>query len=214
MKPLGPWILVGSLGLLLASVGLGGCDGGTSSETVGIKAGMVEETAGRAGISGRTDPGNTLELYSANFLPQADSGFAKSITADSAGNFDFAGLSPGRYQLLARQRAGKAALLTDIAVPADANASASAPLEPTGSFSGTIPESVPGNPGIAYAPGTPFFAQPDSLKRFVLKGMPAGNYTVVIAWKPLSCASGAMCGGETRQDSVVIQIRPGENATW
>jgi hypothetical protein len=176
---------------------------------------MVEETAGRDGIMGRTDPGNTLELYSADFLPQANLGFAKSVTADSAGSFAFADLLPGRYQLLARERAnGKAALLTEIAVPSGTNARASAPLEQTGTLSGTILESVPGYPAIAYAPGTPFFAQADSLNRFVLKGLPAGNYTVVKTWHTTSCAPGASCGGNTQRDSVEIQIRPGENATW
>jgi len=196
--------------MLLASAGLGGCEGGgTSSETVG----MVEETAGPEGITGRTDPGNTLELYSADFLPQSNLGFAKSVTADSAGAFAFANLPPGRYQLLARERAnGKAALLTDIAVPSETNARAA--LEPTGTLAGTIPESAPGHLGIAYAPGTPFFAVVDSLNRFVLKGMPAGNYTVVKTWNTVTCAPGASCGGDNQRDSVEIQIRPGENATW
>jgi len=204
-------LLVSSLGLLLAAVELSGCEGGTSSETVG----MVEETAGRDAIIGRTDPGNTLDLYSADFLPQANLGFAKAITADSTGAFAFAGLPPGHYQLLARHPAnGKAALLTEITIPAEANASASAPLEPTGTLSGTIPESTPGYPAFAYALGTPFFAQADSLNHFVLKGMPAGNYTVVKTWSTTSCAPGAACGGATRQDSAQVQIRPGESATW
>lgn len=211
MKPMGPWILVFLLGALLVSAGLGGCEGGTSSETVG----MVEETAGRDGIMGSTDPGNTLELYSADFLPQSNLGYAKAVTADSAGAFSFANLPPGRYQLLAREHAnGKAALLTDIDVPSEARVRVSARLEPTGTLAGTIPESVSGYHSIAYAPGTPFFALADSLNRFVLKGMPAGNYTVVKTWNAVTCAPGASCGGENQQDSAVVQIRPGESATW
>lgn len=213
MKPWQLRILAGSLGFFLASAGLGGCEGGTSSETVGITAGMVKETAGQDGIIGSTDPGNTLELYSADFQPQSNSGFAKSVTADSAGAFAFANIPPGRYQLLAREHAnGKAALLTDIAVPS--GTSATATLEQTGTLAGTIPASAPGHLGIAYAPGTPFFAVADSLNSFVLKGMPAGNYTVVKTWNTVTCASGAPCAGNNQQDSVEIQIRPGENATW
>ncbi|MBW8888664.1 MAG: carboxypeptidase regulatory-like domain-containing protein [Fibrobacteres bacterium] len=209
------WILFGSLGLLLAAAGLGGCDGGTSSETVGVKEEKVEATAGPNAITGRTDSGNSLELYSVDFLPQANLGFAKAVTADSTGAFTFAELPPGRYQLLARHRAnGKAALLTELTVPAEANASDSAPLEPTGTLSGTIPESTPGYPAFAYAPGTPFFAQADSLNHFELKGMPAGEYTVVKTWSTTTCAPSATCGGETRRDSALVQIRSGESSTW
>jgi hypothetical protein len=209
-----PWILVGTLGLLLAATELGGCEGGTSSETVGMRTEMVTETAGRDAITGRTDPGNALELYAIDFLPQANLGFAKTVTADSVGAFAFTALPPGRYQLLARHRTnGKAALLAGISVPAEANASDSARLEPTGSLSGTISEAT-GYPAFAYAPGTPFFAAADSLNHFELKGMPAGDYTVVKAWGITSCAPDVTCGGATKQDSAFVRIRPGESATW
>ena len=78
-------ILAASMFCILALAAIGGCEGGTSSETVG----MVEETAGQDVISGRTDPGNTLGLYSADFLPHLDQGFAMTVTADSSGTFVF-----------------------------------------------------------------------------------------------------------------------------
>lgn len=213
MKRSQKWFLAASLGgYLMTAAALGGCMGGTSSETVGV----VEEKAGQDNITGHTDPGNKLGLYSSDFLPHLDQGFAMAVTADSTGSFAFANLPPGRYQLLARRPSdGKAALLTEIAVPADANAAGRALLEPTGSLSGTISADVSAYPAIVYAPGTPFFVQADSLNHFVLTGMPAGNYEIVKTWKTLSCTPGAACGTpENRQDSAWVRIRPGESAVW
>jgi len=204
------WILAALLcGYVAAMIG---CEGGTSSETVGI----VEETAGQNGITGRTDPGNKLGLYSADFLPHLDQGFAMTATADSTGAFSFANLPPGRYQLLARNPGdGKAALLVDIAVPADTNANGRARLEPTGTLSGTITASARAFLGIAYVPGTPFFAPADSLMQYVIKDMPAGAYEIVKTWKMISCAPGATCAGpDSLADSALVRIRPGESAVW
>jgi hypothetical protein len=202
--------------LMPAVGGLGGCDGGTSSETVGFAAGKIEATPGVTGIAGRTDAGNLLGLYSDDFQPQANLGFAKSATADSAGRFAFADLEPGRYQLLARASDGKAALLTELTVPSEGGATVSAALEPTGSLAGIITDSASAFMGLVYAPGTPFFALGDSLMRYSLAGMPAGSYRIVKTWKRNPpCAPGMACGGiESRQDSAEVRIRPGENAAW
>lgn len=212
MKPSHLRMVAVSLGGYLAMTAIfGGCEGGTSSETVG----MVEETAGPDKITGRTDPGNTLGLYSADFQPHVNSGFAMTITADSNGNFTFPNLSPGRYHLLARRPSdGKAALVADIAVPAEAIATGRARLEATGSVSGTITATVPAYLGIAYAPGTPFFVPADSQMHYLLTGMPAGAYKIVKTWQTMSCAPGAVCVGPVRQDSAIVRIRPGENAAW
>lgn len=213
MNRLRAWFLAASIGAYLATaMAIGGCEGGTSSETVG----MVEETAGQDGITGRTDPGNTLGLYSADFLPHLEQGFAMTVTADSTGAFAFVHLPPGRYQLLARRPGdGKAALLIEIAVPAGANPTGRATLEATGSLSGTITDSASAYLGLVYAPGTPFSVQADSAMHYVLTGMPAGSYKIVKTWKTMSCTPGAACGRpESRQDSAQVRIQPGESAAW
>jgi len=192
---------------------LDGCEGGTSSETVG----MAEATPTADQIAVRTDPGNSVGLYAADFLPYSDSGFSKSVTADSNGIAVFPQLGSGRYQVLVRQvSGGKAALITDLAVPASGHATARARLEATGTLAGVIADSLPAMAGVVYVPGTPFFAEGDSLMRYELPGLPQGTYRVVKAWKqPIACDSSRTCGGSvTKRDSTIVRIRPGENATW
>jgi hypothetical protein len=196
--------------------GIGGCDGGTSSETVGVATGMVEATPGADGIACRTEAGTVLGLYSEDFQPHSDIGFAKTAIADPEGKFAFGGLEPGRYQLLARAADGKAALLTGLVVPSASGAPERAALEPAGSLAGIITDSASAFMGLVYAPGTPFFARGDSLMRYSLAGMPAGNYRIVKTWKRLSpCAPDVTCGGvESLQDTAEVRIRSGENAAW
>lgn len=198
---------------LTAACGLIGCEGGTSSETVGI----VKAAPGRSGITVRTDPGIALGLYSEDFRPQANAGFAKAATADSTGRFAFADLAPGHYRLLARRASdGAAALLTDLAIPTEDGSAPSARLEPTGTLQGTVTDSLPASLGAVYVPGTPLFALADSLMHYTLAGLPAGTYRIVKTWKkPLSCEPGRSCGGFVdREDSAEVRIRAGENAVW
>ena len=203
------------LGALVAAClnGLEGCEGGSSSETVG----MAEATPTADQIAVRTDPGNRVGLYAADFLPYSDSGFAQSTMADSNGVAVFAKLGPGRYQVLVRQvSGGKAALIPDLAVPAAGHATARARLEATGTLTGVIVDSLPVLAGVVYVPGSPFFAEGDSLMRYELRGLPQGTYRVVKAWKKtLACDSSRACGGSVnRWDSTLVRIRSGEKATW
>jgi hypothetical protein len=193
--------------------GVGGCEGGTSSETVG----MAEATPAADQIAVRTDAGNSVGLYSADFLPFSDSGFSSSATADSNGMALFPQLVPGRYQVVVRQTSGgKAALISDLAVPASGKMTARARLEATGTLAGAITDSLPAFVGVIYVPGTPFFALGDSLMRYELSGLPQGIYPIIKTWKqPLACDSSRTCGGNVaRRDSTLVRIRPGENATW
>jgi hypothetical protein len=207
-----------ALGTVLAAValsaaGFGGCDGGTSSETVGA----VVATAGQADISGRTDPGNSLGLYSADFLPHAGEGFARSLSADSTGGFVFPALEPGIYQLLVRRPSdGKAALLRELEIPGAFAPTRRADLESTGSLTGTITDSASASNARVYVPGTPFFAEGDEMRRYSLSGLPRGTYPVVKSWiRPLPCESPGVCGGiENRKDTALVRIVPGEKATW
>ncbi len=193
--------------------GLDGCEGGSSSETVG----MAEATPTADQIAVRTDPGNRVGLYAADYRPYPESGFAQSTTADSNGIALFTRLGPGQYQVLVRQvLAGKAALIPDLALPASGHATARARLEATGTLTGVIADSLPALAGVVYVPGTPFFAEGDSLMRYELPGLPQGTYRVVKAWKKtLPCDSSRTCGGSVnRMDSTLVRIRSGENATW
>jgi hypothetical protein len=190
----------------------GGCEGGTSSETVG----MAEATPAADQIAVRTDAGNSVGLYAADYLPYSDSGFARSAIADSNGIALFPRLNPGHYRVLVRQiPGGKAALISDLAVPASGNATVRARLEATGTLAGVITDSLPAFMGIAYVPGTPFFAQGDSLMRYELAGLPEGIYPVVKTWKqPIVCDSMTTCGGSViRRDTALVQIHPGEKAS-
>lgn len=212
MKPAPNSLLAAALvaGFFVLPGGLGGCDGGTSSETVG----MVEAAAGRTGITGKTDPGNEVALYAADFLPHLERGFAQTGKADSNGRFAFANLEAGRYRLLARRPSdGWASLLAELDVPAGSDSIRRGALEPTGSLSGTITDSLPALSGVAYAPGTPFFALGDSLMRYEMTGLPAGEYRIVKAWKrEIHCMPGAACGGiDSLSDSAEVRILPGES---
>lgn len=202
---------------LLASAVLGGCAGGSSSETVGLwPHGMVIATTGGDEITGRTDPGNIVGLYGADFKPHLDSGYARTATADSSGGFAFTGLRPGNYRLLVRHPSdGTAALLAELAVR-DARDTARGRLEPTGSLSGTIADSTTVIMGIVYVPGTPFYAAADSLSRYALPRLPPGSYPVVKSWKrPYGGCPGAPCAAlESRQDSTVMRIESGQSAVW
>jgi len=193
--------------------GLDGCEGGSSSETVG----MAEATPAADQISVRTDPGNRVGLYAADYRPFPDSGFAQSTAADSNGIALFTQLGPGQYQVLVRQvSGGKAALIPDLAVPAPGHATARARLEATGTLTGVIADSLPALAGVVYVPGTPFFAKGDSLMRYELAGLPQGTYRVFKAWKQtLPCDSASICARSVnRGDSTLVRIRSGENATW
>lgn len=198
---------------LAAGSGMGGCEGGTSSETVG----MVEVAPGPGGMAGRTDAGNTVSLYAEGFLPHLDQGFADTVTADRDGAFAFADLEPGTYRLLVRRPSdGKAALLADLAIPSPSGDVRRASLEPTGTLSGRITDDTAAFQGSAYAPGTPFFAVGDDSLRYSLAGLPPGNYRFVKAWtRRAPCIPGSLCGGtETRQDTADVGIRPGADAAW
>lgn len=202
---------------ILAAGGLEGCEGGTSSETVGMDQGIIEATPGRSGIAVSAEPGISLGLYAEDFRPQANSGIAITATADSGGKFAFDQLPPGRYRLLARRAGdGKAALLSGLEVPSDTSAPIRGTLEPTGSLAGIITDSLNALMAMVYVPGTPFFAVGDSLMRYSLAGMPAGSYPIVKSWKqPLPCHRDMPCSGlESRQDSAAVRIRPGESAVW
>lgn len=199
--------------LVAAGSGLGGCDGGTSSETVGF----VEAIPGSVGISGRTDAGNSVSLYSADFQPHLDRGFAESVTAGPDGGFSFGNLVPGKYQLLARRPSdGKSALIMDLAVPPGPEGPRRAALEPTGTLSGRITGDSATSLGLVYVPGTPFFASGDGLMRYSLEGLPPGTYRVVKSWKRIvPCDPGIVCGGvESREDSAVVGIRSGVDVIW
>ena len=199
---------------------LGGCDGGSSSETVGMAQGIAEATSSADGIAVRTDAGNSVGVYAAGYIPYLDpaaSGFADSAAAGADGIALFRNLDPGRYNVLVRQvSGGKAALIADLAVPASGNATQRARLEATGTLAGTIADSLPAYEGLIYLPGTPFFAAGDSLMRYALTGLPQGNHKVVKTWKKLvPCDSSRICGGNPlRADSSLVRILPGVNATW
>lgn len=199
--------------LLLAAWLLGaallGCEGGgTSSETVGF--GRVEAVSGPAGISGRTEPGLRVGLYHVGYLPHLDSGFADTVTAGSDGRFAFPALPTGGFNLVvARPSDGKAACLGGLTVPG--KDSASGILEATGRLQGRITDSSRVFATYALLPGTPYFARGDSLARFELSGLPAGDYRVVKAWTRLLPCDTAVCGGiESLRDTATVRIRAGE----
>jgi hypothetical protein len=218
MKTLGKsvsgWLGAGILTLasLVGIMGLGACDGGTSSETVGGIAATTDVDEIRV----TTDAENEVGLYSVDFLPHLDSGFAVTARVDSKGIFTFGDLAPGRYQLLVRSPSkGMATLVTEMVIPGS-GVTVRADLEPTGNLSGTITDSLTALLGFAYLPGTPFYAEGDSLMRYTLNRLPAGTHSIVKTWKqPALCDPEKICSGlETRQDSARVQIASGENAVW
>jgi hypothetical protein len=200
-------------GCLAAGSGLGGCEGGTSSETVGF----VEAVPGSGGISGRADAGIAVSLYAADFQPHLDLGYADTVTADREGAFAFAGLEPGSYRLFARRPSdGHAAMISDLVIPPASDGMRRAALEPTGTLSGSITDDTAAYLGWVHAPGTPFFGTGDNRMRYALTGLPPGTYRVVKDWRRvMPCDSVALCGGiETRRDSADVGILPGSAAIW
>jgi len=178
---------------------------------------MAEATPASDQVAVRTDAGSSVGLYSADFLPHTNTGFARTVTADSEGIALFPGLKPGVYDVVVRQISlGKAALIPGLAVPASGDETVRARLETTGTLAGTITDSLPVHAGFVYVPGTPFFAPVDSLMRYTLPGLPPGRYAVVKTWsRPVACDSSGTCGGNSfGRDSAFVQIHPGENAIW
>ncbi len=205
-----------ALAIILAWAGLGGgCveGGGSSSETVGLVTGV----SGREGIKGRTDAGNFVGLYSANYLPQSGSGFADTVHADANGAFSFAGMNNGYYHILVKRPAdGKAAFLTEIYVPSGTDSTFRANLEPTAVLSGVITDSLASVEAVVYVPGSPFFARGDSLMRYSLPGLPAGYYEVSKTWREsIICNPNAACGGASNfEDSATLLIHSGGSEKW
>lgn len=193
---------------------MGGCEGGNSSETVG----MVSITLGETGVEGRMDAGSWVGLYAAGYLPHVDSGFADTVRADSDGRFAFTEVPPGDYHIVARTaQGGKSAFLSDIGLPGPVPATSwRAELGEPGSLSGMIGDTLPSGSLLAYLPGTPFSSRGDSLGRYSLSGIPAGEYQVVKLWiRFLPCDTGKVCGGiEYRRDSATVRIETGKKVGW
>lgn len=210
------WVRVCKGFLLMAGLlsCMGGCEGGNSSETVGI----VSITLGEARVEGRMEAGSWVGLYAAGYLPHVDSGFADTAWADLDGRFAFTGIPPGDYHIVARAaQGGKSAFLGDIGLPGPVPAtSRRAKLGEPGSLSGMIGDTLPSGSPLAYLPGTPFSTRGDSLGRYSLSGIPAGKYQVVKLWIRFPpCDTGKVCGGiEYRRDSATVRIEAGIKAGW
>jgi hypothetical protein len=221
------WPLALTLLLGVSGAGLGGCEGGTSSETVGFEPNEVEVTLEANSIKGRSGKGNAVSLFAIEFQPQLDSGFRQDIAPDSQGHFHFSDLPPGHYRLMVQNPLSeKATLLDSLVLPSPALVARRAVMLATGTLTGVLIRSSIDNPnadslpsqsgffGMVYAPGTPFFTLSDSLGRYSLTGIPAGRYRFIKAWKPI-CQAGRICGEIPGPgDSTELEIQSGENVTW
>ena len=194
---------------------LPGCIGGSSSETDGFTPkGYIQVTPGRASLTGTTDSGIFVGLYAMGYRPYNDSGFADTAKADAHGDFTFAGLPPGDYNLLARDTAsGKAAFLAGISVAAAmGGAERKAQLAIPGRLRGAIKDSLPlVGPLRVYFPGTPFQATVAIDGAYLFPGLPAGSYQLNRYWRGLlPCPPPGACGGLLeRSDSAQVKIESG-----
>lgn len=101
--------------MLFVVSGFGGCNGGSSSETVSFDEGSVEVISTELALSGHTDAGSWVALYAADFLPHLDSGFADTLRADAHGRFVFTHMPAGIYHMLVRGSKDSLAALSRIA---------------------------------------------------------------------------------------------------
>jgi hypothetical protein len=195
--------------------GFGGCNGGSSSETVSFDEGSVEVTSTELALSGRTDAGNWVALYAADFLPHLDSGFADTLRADAHGRFAFTLMPAGTYHMLVRGSSDSlAAFLTEILWPSQGEALRTARLQPTAVLSGFISDSGLIHEGLVYIPGSPFYTRSDSLKNYTLGGLPSGEYRIRKTWLRTPPCMGLCTGSETRQDSTLLRLMPGDQVKW
>lgn len=200
---------------LFALAGFSGCNGGSSSETVSFAEGSVEVISTELALSGRTDAGNWVALYAADFLPHPDSGFADTLLADAHGRFAFTRMPVGSYHILVRGASDSlAAFVTEIPWPSDGEVLRTARLQTTAALSGFISDSGLISEGLVFIPGSPFFARSDSLNSYTLAGLPSGEYRIRKTWLRIPPCTGLCTVVETRQDSTVLRLMPGEEMQW
>lgn len=201
--------------LLLSLSGIGGCDGGSSSETVSFEPGQIEVFSEPSAIKGRTDAGNWVALYATDYLPHRDSGFADTSRADAQGRFVFTRMPVGAYHILVRgHHDSLAALLTGIDWPGNGVNPKHARMQSMATLSGFFSDSGVVSEGVVYIPGSPYYARADSLKHYFLESVPAGEYPIRKFWLRTLPCTGMCTVAEIRQDSTRLRLMPGEAAQW
>lgn len=181
--------------------------GGSSSETT---SGIIVVTSA-AGISGKAQAGSELILISRNHNPYYQSGFIDSILITESERFSFDSLTPGSYNLYARDTlTGNGVFLTGISA-GGAVTSITANYQAPGSIEGTL------NPDYAYSGmnlaliGTPFTADVEDLGAFTFQQIPEGIYHL---WFPSDQIVDTGTGTEGNESTLELTVISDSTTTW
>lgn len=196
--------------------------GGNSSQTG--NNGMVvaaSMNAGQGSVLGKTVANAQVSIYAAEYLPWCDSGFADTTIADGSGDFSFAGLDSGLYNIMTKDFVeNKAGFISGIAiVPAALYADTLDSLEQPGFLTGVLATDATGDTlllwSVVFIAGTPFSAATDNRGKFLLGEIPAGRYALQIKrnFKLFAGALTTVTGLDAPADSIGILIEAGRIST-
>jgi hypothetical protein len=176
--------------LLFAITMITGCsmrladNGGGSSSTTNTFAMVVD--SGR--VHGTATPGTRVAIYSSDYQAVFGGIFCDSMTCGGDSAFDFPGLQPGSYCVLAADGRGEKAKYVGIILVPPQNGSIKSLVDTLGKvmeIRGTVrfdPSGAgPANGATVCILGTPFYCFTDSTGVFVLAGVPQGQYLVQAA---------------------------------
>jgi hypothetical protein len=150
---------------------------GTGSETTNR---LVINTSSDA-LWGTAKQGMTVSLFSTDYVPGGDSGYAASCIADGAGHFGFFSIEEGAYNVLAIDSSVQSgAFIADIPIsPVIDTAYFSAEFEKTGAIDGTVYlNSTPIESAFVYIKGLPYSDSTDESGRYDFNMIPHGVYIV------------------------------------
>jgi hypothetical protein len=171
-------------------------------------------------ITGSSQPGVSISVYERNYLPHSiSSGFKDTTSCDENGEFSFASLPAGFYNLLAWSPDGnKSAIIMGIPVFTDSSASFSDTLDYPGFLEGICTDRLGNNLVLSYVfiKGSPFYSVTRNNGEFLLGPLPANRYTLSFYANFVGSAGGDALSPVMRPipDTSVAVVYPNSISHW